>query len=47
MWRFNDFQDGGSPQSLILKICSFCHVALVDMPICFLIQNFAEIGKIG
>jgi len=25
----------------------FCHVALVDMPFCFLVQNFAEIGKIG
>jgi len=28
------------------KNCSFCHVALnVDMPFCFLIQNFAEIGQ--
>jgi len=45
IWRFNDFQNGGRPPSWILKICSFCHVALVDMPFCFLIQNFAEIGQ--
>jgi len=43
--RFNDFQNGGRPPSWILKICSFCHVALVDIPFCFLIQNFAEIGQ--
>jgi len=30
--------------SWILKICSFCHVAFVGMPFCFLTQNFAEIG---
>jgi len=24
---------------------SFCHVPLVDLPFCFLIQNFAEIGQ--
>ena len=29
----------------ILKICSYCHVALVYIPFCFLIQNFAEIGQ--
>jgi len=46
IWRFNDFQNGGRPPSWILKICSFCHVALVDMPFCFLIQNFAEIGQL-
>ena len=45
IWRFNDFQNGGRPPSWILKICSFCHVALVDMLFCFLIQNFAEIGQ--
>ena len=45
IWRFNDFQNGGRPPSWILKICSFCHVALVDIPFCFLIQNFAEIGQ--
>jgi len=45
IWRFNDFQNGGRPPSWILKICSFCHVALVDMPFCFLIQKFAEIGQ--
>ena len=45
IWRFNDFQNGGCPPSWILKICSFCHVALVDIPFCFLIQNFAEIGQ--
>jgi len=27
------------------KSCSFCHVALTDMPFCFLIQNFAEIKQ--
>ena len=27
------------------KICSFCHAARIDMPLCFLIQNFAEIGQ--
>jgi len=46
--RYGDltiFQNGGRPPSWILKICSFCHAALVDMPICFLIQNFAEIGQ--
>ena len=26
-------------------MCSFCHVALVDIPLCFLIQNLAEIGQ--
>ena len=45
IWRFNDFQNGGRPPSRILKICSFCHVALVYIPFCFLIQNFAEIGQ--
>jgi len=44
MWRFYDLQNGGRPPSWILKICSFCHVALVDMLFCFLIQNVAEIG---
>jgi len=29
----------------ILKICSFCHIALADIPFCFLVQNFAEIGQ--
>ena len=45
IWRFNDFQNGGSPPSWILKICRFCHVALVDMAFCLLIRNFAEIGQ--
>ena len=45
IWRFNNFQNGGRPPSWILKICSFCHLALVDMPFCFLIQNIAEIGQ--
>jgi len=44
IWRFNDFQNGGRPPSWILHICIFCPVALVSMPFCFLIQNFAEIG---
>jgi len=44
IWRFNDFQNGGRPPSWILRNCSFCHAARVDMPFCFLIQNFAEIG---
>ena len=30
---------------LYLKISSFCHVVLVDMPFCFFVQNFAEIGQ--
>ena len=38
IWRFNDFQNGGRPTSWILKICSFCHAALVDIPFCFLIK---------
>jgi len=42
---YNDFQNGGRVPSWILKICSFCHVAFVGMPFCFLIQNFAEIGQ--
>ena len=45
IWRFNDFQNGGRPPSCILNICRFCHLALVDMPFCFLIQNVAEIGQ--
>jgi len=45
IWRFKDFQNGGRPPSWILKICSLCHVALVDMLFCFIIQNFAEIGR--
>jgi len=36
IWRFNDFQNGGRPPSWILKICSFCYVAFVGMPFCFL-----------
>jgi len=28
-----------------LKTCSFCHVAVVGMPFCFLLQNFADIGQ--
>jgi len=44
IWRFNDFQNGGRPPSRILKIIfSFCHAAHIDMPFCFLAQNFAEI----
>jgi len=43
--RFNHFQNGGRPPSWILKFCSFCHAARIDMPFCFLIQNFAEIGQ--
>jgi len=31
IWRLNDFQNGGRPPSWILKICCFCHVALVDI----------------
>jgi len=46
IWRFNDFQNGGRRPSWILKICSFCHVSLVDMPFCFLIQNFVKIGQL-
>jgi len=42
---FNDFQNGGGPPCWILKICSFCHVTLVDLPFCFLIRNFAEIRQ--
>ena len=44
IWRFNDFQNGGRPPSWILYIC-IIPVALVSMPFCFLIQNFAEIGQ--
>ena len=42
---FNDFQNGSRPPSWIIKICSFCHVAIVDMPFCFLVQNFTEFGQ--
>ena len=42
IWRFIN---GGGPPCWILKICSFCHAARIDMPFCFLIQNFAEIGQ--
>ena len=45
IWRFNDFQNGGRPPSCFSKICSFCHVDLVDMPFCFLVRNFAKIGQ--
>jgi len=45
IWRFNDFQNGGRHPSCIFKICRFCHVTLVEMPFCFQIQNFAEIGQ--
>ena len=38
IWRFYDFQNGGRPPCWILKICSFCPVALVDLPFCFLMQ---------
>ena len=44
-WRFYDFQNGGRPPCWILKNCSFCHVALVNLPFSFLIQNFPEIGQ--
>jgi len=45
IWWFNHFQNGGCPPSWILKICSFCQVAFVGMPFCFLVQNFAEIRQ--
>jgi len=45
IWRFNDFRNGNRPPSWVLNICLFFHLALVDMPFCFLIQNFAEIGQ--
>jgi len=45
IWRFNDFQNGGRPPSWILKICTFCYAARIDMLFCFLIQNFTEIGQ--
>jgi len=40
-----DFQNGGRPPCWILKICIFRPIALVDLPFCFLMQNFAEIGQ--
>jgi len=45
LWRFYDFENGGHLPCWILKICSFCPVALVDLLFCLLIQNFAEIGQ--
>ena len=45
VWWFSDFQNGGRSPSWILKICSFCHVALVYIPFCFLVQNFTVIGQ--
>ena len=45
IWRFKDVQNGGRPPCWILKICRYCPVALVDLPFCFLTQNFAEIGQ--
>jgi len=46
IWRFNDHQDDGRPPCWILKICSFCHVALVNLPFCIVIHNLAEIGQL-
>ena len=43
--KFYDSQNSGRPPCWILKICIFCPVALVDLPFCFLMQNFAEIGQ--
>jgi len=45
--RYGDLKIPKWRPSAILdfKICSFCHVAFVGMPFCFLIQNFAEIGQ--
>ena len=45
IWRFNDFQNGSRSPSWILKICSFCHVAIVYIPFCFLKQNVTEIRQ--
>jgi len=45
IWRFNDFQNGGRPPYCIVKNCSFCHLALVDMPFWFLVQHFVEIRQ--
>jgi len=39
------YQNGSRPPSWILHICILCPVALVSMPFCFLVQNFAEIGQ--
>jgi len=41
----NHVQNGGRPPSWILQICSFCLAARINMPFCFLKQNFAEIGQ--
>jgi len=46
IWRYNDFQIGGRLQCWIFKICSFCHIAHVDLPFYFVIHNFAEIGQL-
>jgi len=45
IWRFNNIHIGGRPPSWILKICGFCHVAFVGIPLCFLVQSFAEIRQ--
>jgi len=45
IWQFNDFQNGSRLPCWNFKMCSFCHVALVDLLFCFIIQNFAEIGQ--
>jgi len=45
IWQFYDFQNGGRPLCWNLKMCSCCHVALVDLLFCFLIHNVAEIGQ--
>jgi len=45
IWRFKNFQNGGRPPFSILKICNFCHVALVNMLFCCLTQKFSEIGQ--
>ena len=45
IWRFYDFQNGGRPPCWILKICIFRPAALVDLPFCFLMQNFVKIGQ--
>jgi len=43
--RYSAFQNGGRLPTWIFKIGSFCHVAFVGMPFCFLVQIFAEIGQ--
>jgi len=49
IWRFNNFQDGGRPPSLIFEIWSLCHVTAIPMDDAILLshEKFHEIGQLA